>query len=65
MKIPLKDIQDFSGNYYELVMAVIVRTEQIVEQISLAEHAISDERVVANAFNDILTGKYTYSIEEK
>ncbi|AGT27759.1 DNA-directed RNA polymerase subunit omega [Borrelia miyamotoi] len=65
MKIPLKDIQDFSGNYYELVMAVIIRTEQIVEQISLAEHAISDERVVAHAFNDIFTGKYIYSIEEK
>ena len=65
MKIPLKDIQDFSGNYYELVMAVIVRTEQIVEEISLAEHAISDERVVARAFSDILTGKYIYSIEEK
>ncbi|UPA18271.1 DNA-directed RNA polymerase subunit omega [Borrelia sp. MN22-0132] len=65
MKIPLKEIQDFDGNYYELVMAVIVRTDQIIDQISLAEHAISDERVVSQAFNDIVTGRFTYSIEEK
>ncbi|AAX18136.1 MULTISPECIES: DNA-directed RNA polymerase subunit omega [Borrelia] len=65
MKIPLKEIQDFDGNYYELVMAVIVRTDQIIDQISLAEHVISDERVVSQAFNDIVTGRFTYSIEEK
>ncbi|AHH08791.1 DNA-directed RNA polymerase subunit omega [Borrelia anserina] len=65
MKIPLKEIQDFDGNYYELVMAVIVRTEQIIDQISLAGHTTSDERVVGQAFNDILTGRFTYSIEEK
>ena len=65
MKIPLKKIQDFDGNYYELVTAVIMRTEQIIDEISLAEHAISDEKVVGQAFNDILTGKFTYSIEEK
>ncbi|AHH12852.1 Hypothetical protein BHO_0033200 [Borrelia hermsii YBT] len=65
MRIPLKEIQDFDGNYYELVMAVIIRTDQIIDQISLAEHAISDERVVSQAFNDILIGQFTYSIEEK
>ncbi|BDU62497.1 DNA-directed RNA polymerase subunit omega [Candidatus Borrelia fainii] len=65
MKIPLKEIQDFDGNYYELVMAVIVRTDQIIDQISLAEHSISNERVVSQAFNDIVTGQFTYSIEEK
>ncbi|AHH11023.1 DNA-directed RNA polymerase subunit omega [Borrelia coriaceae] len=65
MKIPLKEIQDFDGNYYELVMAVIVRTNQIIDQISLAEHTISDERVVTRAFNDIMTGRFTYSIEER
>ncbi|AAX17316.1 DNA-directed RNA polymerase subunit omega [Borrelia hermsii] len=65
MRIPLKEIQDFDGNYYELVMAVIIRTDQIIDQISLAEHTISDERVVSQAFNDILTDRFTYSIEEK
>ncbi|AYE36665.1 DNA-directed RNA polymerase subunit omega [Borrelia turcica IST7] len=65
MRIPLKKIQDFDGNYYELVTAVIMRTEQIIDEISLAEHAISDEKVVGQAFNDILTGKFTYSIEER
>ncbi|WP_024653233.1 DNA-directed RNA polymerase subunit omega [Borrelia persica] len=65
MRIPLKKIQDFDGNYYELVMAVIVRTDQIIDQISLAEHSISDERVVSQAFNDIFTKRFVYSIEEK
>ncbi|AWG43165.1 DNA-directed RNA polymerase subunit omega [Candidatus Borreliella tachyglossi] len=65
MRMPLEKIQDFDGNYYELVMAVIIRTDQIIDKISLAEHAISDEKVVGEAFNDILTGKFTYSIEER
>ncbi|QMU99562.1 DNA-directed RNA polymerase subunit omega [Borrelia sp. A-FGy1] len=65
MKIPLKKIQDFNGNYYELVTAVIKRTEQIIAEISLADHAISDEKVVGQAFNDILAGKFIYSIEER
>ncbi|UER67961.1 DNA-directed RNA polymerase subunit omega [Borrelia sp. BU AG58] len=65
MKVPLKKIQDFDGNYYELVTAVIMRTEQIIDKISIVEHAVSDEKVVGQAFNDILTGKFTYSIEER
>ncbi|ACH93754.1 uncharacterized conserved protein [Borrelia duttonii Ly] len=65
MKIPLKKIQDFDGNYYELVMAVIVRTDQIIEQIYLAEHSIADERVVSQAFNDIFAERFLYSIEDK
>ncbi|UGQ16465.1 DNA-directed RNA polymerase subunit omega [Borrelia sp. RT5S] len=65
MKVPLKKIQDFSGNYYELVTAVIMRTEQIIDEISIAEHSVSGEKVVGQAFNDILGGRFTYSIEER
>nr|WP_267507648.1 DNA-directed RNA polymerase subunit omega [Borreliella afzelii] len=62
-KVPLKKIQDFDGNFYELVVATIIRTEQIINNISLAEHAISDDKILGQAFNDVLTGKFSYSIE--
>ncbi|AAC67174.1 DNA-directed RNA polymerase subunit omega [Borreliella burgdorferi] len=62
-KVPLKKIQDFDGNFYELVVATIMRTEQIIDNISLAEHAIFDDKILGQAFNDVLTGKFRYSIE--
>ncbi|MCD2332327.1 MULTISPECIES: DNA-directed RNA polymerase subunit omega [Borreliella] len=62
-KVPLKKIQDFDGNFYELVVATIMRTEQIIDNISLAEHAIFDDKILGQAFNDVLTGKFSYSIE--
>ncbi|WKC58353.1 DNA-directed RNA polymerase subunit omega [Borrelia sp. P9F1] len=65
MKVPLKKIQDFNGNYYELVTAVVMRMEQIIDEISISEHSVSDEKIVGRAFNDILGGKFTYSIEER
>ncbi|EEF84877.1 DNA-directed RNA polymerase subunit omega [Borreliella spielmanii] len=62
-KVPLKKIQDFDGNFYELVVATIIRTEQIIDNISLAEHIIFDDKILGQAFNDVLTGKFNYSIE--
>ncbi|WKC80175.1 DNA-directed RNA polymerase subunit omega [Borreliella tanukii] len=62
-KVPLKKIQDFDGNFYELVVATIIRTEQIIDNISLAEHTFFDDKILGQAFNDVLTGKFSYSIE--